>query len=146
MRNPPIQRRQHLMQLAAISASLCVTKSAQAEDLTQAHLKSRGLSEQGMTIDLPPLSDNSNAIPLQLAIQAPPGRRIQSFDIVAPENPNPLILRLKLQQPQARYRLSTRIRLAMTQEVWVIATLDDGQQLGKASPIIVTATACFDET
>jgi predicted secreted protein len=71
---------------------------------------------------------------------------MQRLDIVAPENPNPLILRLKLAQAQARYRLNTRIRLAMTQEVWVIATLDNGQQLGKASPIIVTATACFDET
>lgn len=146
MPNQPIQRRQHLMQLAAISAGLSATSLAQAEDFTQAHLISRGLSGAGVTVDLPPLSDNSNAIPLQIAVQAPQGRRIHSLDIVAPENPNPLILRLKLQQPQARYRLNTRIRLAMTQEVWVIATLDDGQQLGKASPIIVTATACFDET
>ncbi len=146
MQPAPIQRRQHLVQLAALSASLCAASAAKAEDLTQAKLKSRGLSEQGMTVDLPPLSDNSNAIPLQLTMQAPEGRRIQSLDIIAPENPNPLILRLKLQQPQARFSLSTRIRLAMTQDVWVIATLDDGQQLGKASPIIVTATACFDET
>jgi predicted secreted protein len=146
MQPAPIHRRQHLVQLAALSASLCAASAAKAEDLTQTQLKSRGLSEQGMTVDLPPLSDNSNAIPLQLTMQAPEGRRIQSLDIIAPENPNPLILRLKLQQPQARYSLSTRIRLAMTQDVWVIATLDDGQQLGKASPIIVTATACFDET
>ncbi|CAN1556191.1 COG5501 Predicted secreted protein [Burkholderiaceae bacterium] len=146
MPNLPTHRRQHLKQLAAISASLSVASFAQAQDLTQAHLKSRGLSEQGITVDLPPLSDNSNAIPMQLALQAPQGRRIQSLDIVAPENPNPLVLRLKLQQPLTRYRLNTRIRLAMTQEVWVIATLDNGQQLGKASPIIVTATACFDET
>jgi predicted secreted protein len=146
MQPAPIHRRQHLVQLAALSASLCAASAAKAEDLTQTQLKSRGLSEQGMTVDLPPLSDNSNAIPLQLTMQAPEGRRIQSLDIIAPENPNPLILRLKLQQPQARFSLSTRIRLAMTQDVWVIATLDDGQQLGKASPIIVTATACFDET
>jgi predicted secreted protein len=135
-----------LKELAAISASLSFASMARAEDLTQAHLISRRLSDQGITVDLPPLSDNSNAIPLQLALQAPAGRSIQSLDIIAPENPNPLILRFKLQQPQARYRLNTRIRLAMTQEVWVIATLDNGQQLGKASPIIVTATACFDET
>jgi len=145
---PPdlIHRRQHLVQLAALSASLCAASPAKTEELTQAQLKSRALSEQGVTVDLPPLSDNSNAIPLHLALQAPAGRLIQSLDIIAPENPNPLILRLKLHQAQARYSLSTRIRLAMTQDVWVIATLDDGQQLGKASPIIVTATACFDET
>ena len=139
-------RRQHLVQLAALSASLCAANPATAEAITQAKLKSRTLSEQGVTVDLPPLSDNSNAIPLHIAMQAPAGRLIQSLDIIAPENPNPLILRLKLQQPPKRYSLSTRIRLAMTQDVWVIATLDDGQQLGKASPIIVTATACFDET
>ena len=142
----PIPRRHHLKQLAAISAGLGLANVAQAEDLSQTHLKSLGLTEVGLTVDLPPLSDNSNAIPLQIAIQAPQGRRMQRLDIVAPENPNPLILRLKLAQAQARYRLNTRIRLAMTQEVWVIVTLDNGQQLGKASPIIVTATACFDET
>jgi predicted secreted protein len=146
MQHDLIHRRQHLVQLAALSASLYAASAAKAEALTQAQLKSRGLSAQGMTVDLPPLSDNSNAIPLQIAMQAPAGRLIQSFDIIAPENPNPLILRLKLQQALARYSLSTRIRLAMTQDVWVIATLDNGQQLGKASPIIVTATACFDET
>jgi predicted secreted protein len=141
-----MHRRHHLKQLAAISAGLSLASLAQAEDFSQVHLKSLGLTEAGLTVDLPPLSDNSNAIPLLIAIQAPPGRRMQRLDIVAPENPNPLILRLKLPQAQARYRLNTRIRLAMTQEVWVIATLDNGQQLGKASPIIVTATACFDET
>ena len=99
-----------------------------------------------MNVDLPPLADNGTSIPLQFSLQAPAGRRFTGFEIVAPENPNPVILRLKLREPVANYRFSTRIRLAMSQEVWVLAQLDDGSQLGKATHTVVTATACFDET
>jgi predicted secreted protein len=104
------------------------------------------LPTTGIEVTLPPLADNSNAIPLQFTLQAPAGQQLVGFEIIAPENPNRVILRFKLGQAQARLSFSTRIRLAMTQEVWVLAHLSNGSSLGRPTHTVVTATACFDET
>lgn len=119
---------------------------AATDTYSQADLQARGMKAQGIEVTLPPLADNSNAIPLQFTLQAPAGKELLGFEIIAPENPNRVILRLKLAQAPTRFKFSTRIRLAMTQEVWVIAHLSDGSSLGKATHTVVTATACFDET
>ncbi len=113
---------------------------------SQADLKSRDLKTNGIEVTLPELADNSNAIPLQFTLKAPAGKLLVGFEIIAPENPNRVILRFKLGQAQTRFSFSTRIRLAMSQEVWVLAKLSDGTSLGRATPTVVTATACFDET
>ena len=104
------------------------------------------LSAGRVKLDLPVLADNGNSVPLQFSLTAPPGRMIAGFEIIAPENPNPVVLRLKLRTALSRYQFSTRIRLAMSQEIWVVSLLDDGSQLGRSLHTVVTDTACFDET
>jgi predicted secreted protein len=118
-----------------------------APDLnSQTDLQARGLQSNGIEVTMPPLADNGNAIPLQFTLQAPAGKQLVGLDIIAPENPNRVILRLKFGQAQTRFKFSTRIRLAMSQEVWVLAHLNDGSSLGRPTHTVVTATACFDET
>jgi predicted secreted protein len=143
-----VARRTYLAQLGAGVLGLCgASHAASATDVnSQADLLSRGLKTSGIEVTLPELADNSNAIPLQFTLQAPAGKLLVGFEIIAPENPNRVILRFKLGQAQARFSFSTRIRLAMSQEVWVLAKLSDGSSLGRATPTVVTATACFDET
>lgn len=144
----PLARRFCLAQLGVGVAGLCgVSQVIGAPDPnSQTDLRSRALPSQGIDITLPPLADNSNAIPLQFTLQAPVGLTLRGFDIIAPENPNRTILHLQLGQTQERLKFSTRIRLAMTQEVWVLAHLSDGTTLGRSAHTVVTATACFDET
>jgi predicted secreted protein len=144
----PLDRRTCLTGLGAMVTGVVLPVQAwAAADLhSQAELQARGLAANGIEVTLPPLADNSNAIPLQFTLQAPAGKLLAGFEIIAPENPNRVILRLTLGQAQARFKFNTRIRLAMTQEVWVLAHLSDGTSLGRATHTVVTATACFDET
>jgi predicted secreted protein len=144
----PLARRTCIAQLGVgvagllgVSHRLCA-----AEPYSHTELLSRGLQPSGIDITLPPLADNSNAIPLQFTVQAPTGLKLLGVDIIAPENPNRVVLHLNLGQAQDRLRFSTRIRLAMTQEVWVLARLSNGTTLGRSAHTVVTATACFDET
>lgn len=143
-----LARRHCLTQLGMGALLVCPTSHAlaAAEPNSQAELLSRRLPTTGIDVTLPPLADNSNAIPLQFKLQAPAGQQLVGFEIIAPENPNRVILRFKLTQAQARLSFSTRIRLAMTQEVWVLAHLSNGTTLGRPTQTVVTATACFDET
>jgi sulfur-oxidizing protein SoxY len=115
-------------------------------DYTQKNLQSLPIKKEGVTIDLPPLADTGNSIPMNLLIQAPAQRSIQSFEIIAPENPNPMVMKITLPQMQSSYRLSTRIRLALSQDVWVIVQLDDGSKIGQSLHCVVTLNACFDAT
>lgn len=150
MRTQPtaLDRRACCAHLSLGALSLCGTTHAwSAPELnSQAELISRGLPNTGIDVTLPPLADNSNAIPLQFTLQAPPGKKWLGFEIIAPENPNRVILKFKLGQAQTRFTFSTRIRLAMTQEVWLLARLNDGKTMARATHTVVTATACFDET
>jgi predicted secreted protein len=143
-----LARRTCLTQLGvgALLVSRSSSALAAAEPNSQAELLSRRLPTTGIEVTLPPLADNSNAIPLQFTLQAPAGQQLVGFEIIAPENPNRVILRFKLGQAQARLSFSTRIRLAMTQEVCVLAHLSNGSSLGRPTHTVVTATACFDET
>ena len=143
-----LARRTCLTQLGVGALLVCrnAPALAAAEPNSQAELLSRRLPTTGIDVTLPPLADNSNAIPLQFTLQAPAGQQLVGFEIIAPENPNRVILRFKLGQAQTRLSFSTRIRLAMTQEVWVLAHLSNGTSLGRPTHTVVTATACFDET
>lgn len=144
----PLARRECLTRLGLGAVGLSGASHALSapETHSQADLLSRGFSAKGIEVTLPPLADNGNAIPLQFQLQAPANQKLIGFDIIAPENPNRVILQFKLGQPQSRVTFSTRIRLAMSQDVWVLAHLSNGQSLGCPTHTVVTATACFDET
>lgn len=111
-----------------------------------AELRSRRLRTDGIRIDFPPLADSGNAVPITVEVDAPAGLAIRSIEVLLPENPFPPAIKFNLPQAPSRYRFSTRLRLAASQEAWVIVTLSDGSQRGAAAPTVITSSACFDET
>jgi sulfur-oxidizing protein SoxY len=109
-------------------------------------LRKLALRADGVQIDLAPLSDTGNAVPLAFKLDAPAGLRVVSFEILTPDNPETLVMRVKLGQPSAHYRFATRVRLSGSQDIWVVATLSDGSRIGASAPTVVTSSACFDAT
>ena len=57
-----------------------------------------------------------------------------------------MVLRVTLPKSESKFRMATRIRLALSQDVWVIAKLDDGTSIAQSSHCVVTLNACFDAT
>jgi predicted secreted protein len=98
----------------------------------------------GAKLALEPLSDTGNAVPIGINLQAPAGLNIVSFEVFAPDNPVPRLIKVKLNTPQNTYRFDTRIRLGASQDVWLVATLSDGSLLGTHAPTVLTSSACFD--
>jgi predicted secreted protein len=144
----PLLKRTFLKQItvlvgAMLSPSLMAIETS---SLSEKQLKALNLKQEGVVLDLPPLADTGNSIPFSIQIQAPGQKLIQSFEIIAPENPNPLVLKVTLPNPKSSYRMATRIRLAMSQNVWVIAQLSDGSKISGVIPSVVTLNACFDAT
>jgi predicted secreted protein len=104
------------------------------------------LSAEGIDLVFPRLADTGNAVPLQANIQAPAGAHLKSIRVILPENPNPLALQLKLYGEPQSYQLNTRLRLAASQSVWVVASFSNGVERANSAPTVITSTACLDDS
>lgn len=140
----PSMDRRTCLALAAAPLLAAPAARAQGANLTEAELKAMKLRADGVSIDFPPLADTGFSVPLQAEIVAPAGLRIATIDVYLPENPNTRALRLRLPEPVARYSFTTRLRLAGSQDAWVVATMTDGSRRGASAPTIITSSACFD--
>ncbi|MFZ2736678.1 MAG: thiosulfate oxidation carrier protein SoxY [Burkholderiaceae bacterium] len=138
----PIQRRTALGLAVAL---LTLDASAQSsESAASIELKNRRLNAQGITLEFPALADTGNAIPFHASVTAPPGLTLTLLEVFLPENPNPQVLQLRLIEPQTRYSFSTRLRLAASQSVWLVASFSDGSQRAASAETLITSSACFD--
>ena len=95
-------------------------------------------------LELEPLVDTGNAVPIGIALQAPVGKAFQSFEVLAPDNPVSRCFQISLSVPQPNYRFEVRIRLGASQDVWLVAKLSDGTVMGMFQPTVLTSSACFD--
>jgi predicted secreted protein len=111
------------------------------------HAKSMSdLPSEGLDLVFPRLADTGNAVPLQVKVTAPAGLLIRSLKVILPENPNPLALHIKVSVPTANYQISTRLRLAASQSVWVLAQFNDDSERANSAPTVITSTACLDDS
>jgi len=131
--------------LALLPLPFATKARAQVNPVSEA-LQKMGLRPEGVQIELAPLSDTGNAVPFGVTLKAPAGLSLVSFEITAPENPAPRVIRIRLGQPGSSYHFATRIRLGTSQDIWVVATLSDGSRIGAHAPTVVTSSACFDGT
>jgi sulfur-oxidizing protein SoxY len=104
------------------------------------------LSPDGIELVFPRLADTGNAVPLEALITAPSGLYLKALKVILPENPNPEALHLKILDQPVQYRLKTRLRLAASQSVWLVAYFNDGSERANHAPTVITSTACLDDS
>lgn len=137
-------QRRTCLALAASPLLAALPLHAEVINVTLADLLAMKLASEGITLDFPPLADTGYSVPLQADIVAPTGLKVATIEVFLPENPNTLAVKLRLVEPQARYSFTTRLRLAGSQDAWVVATLTDGSKRGASAPTVITSSACFD--
>jgi sulfur-oxidizing protein SoxY len=98
-------------------------------------------------LDVPPLIDNGNAVPLSVAVESPmtPDDHVKAIHLFNEKNPQPNILSVFLGPRAGRASISTRVRLADTQTVTAIAELSDGSFWSDSVAVVVTLAACLEE-
>ncbi len=104
------------------------------------------LSADGIELVFPRLADTGNAVPLEALITAPSGLHLKALKVILPENPNPEALHLKIMDQPVQFRLKTRLRLAASQSVWLVAYFNDGSERANHAPTVITSTACLDDS
>ena len=104
------------------------------------------LPSDGIELVFPRLADTGNAVPLEAQITAPSGLHLKALKVILPENPNPVALHLKIMGQPIQYTLKTRLRLAASQSVWLVAVFNDGSERANQAPTVITSTACLDDS
>ena len=97
-----------------------------------------------ISIDLPEIAENGNTVPLTVAVDSPmtADDHVSDILVVAEANPRPAVVTFHLTPMSGRAEVATRIRLAATQNVTVVARTSKGQFITAQKPVKVTVGGC----
>ena len=98
-------------------------------------------------LDVPPLIDNGNTVPLSVSVDSPMSAadHVKSIHVFTEKNPQPYVLNAYLGPRAGRARLDTRARIADTGRVIAIAHLSDGSFWSDTVSVVVTLSACLED-
>jgi len=98
-------------------------------------------------LDVPPLIDNGNTVPITVTVESPMTEAIyvKAIPLFTEKNPQPYVLTAHLGPRAGRATLSTRARIADTGRVIAIAELSDGSFWSDAVSVVVTLSACLED-
>lgn len=100
----------------------------------------------GIAIDMPPLSENGNSVDLAIKVESPmtEADHVRAIHVLSEHNPVPRLARFTLGPRAGRAEVATRIRLATTQTILVLAETSEGRVLRASREVIVILGACVD--
>ncbi len=98
-------------------------------------------------LDVPPLVENGNTVPLVVSVTSPmtASDHVVSIHVFNEKNPQPNVGNFYLGPRAGRAQVSTRIRLADTQTIIAIAKMSDGSFWSTSADVVVTLAACTEE-
>lgn len=107
----------------------------------------RATVEGGVEVDLPRIADNGNVVPLTVRVDSPmlPEDHVRAIHVFAEENPLPRVVSFHLGPHYPKGEVATRIRLARSQRVVVVAETSAGTFRTATAQVEVTISACGDE-
>jgi sulfur-oxidizing protein SoxY len=99
-----------------------------------------------VTLDIPSLVENGNAVPMTVAVESPitASNYVKAIHVFNEKNPQPNVISIHLGPRAGKASISTRIRLADSQRVVAIAHMSDGSVWSNEVNVIVTLAACVE--
>ena len=99
-------------------------------------------------LDLPPLVENGNTVPLAVSVESPMTEtdHVRAIHVFTEKNPQPDVVSFRFGPRAGRASVATRIRLADTQTVVAISELSDGSFWSASAAVVVTLAACLEAT
>lgn len=98
-------------------------------------------------LDLPPLVDNGNTVPLSVTVESPmtAADHVKAIHVFTEKNPQPKVIAAQLGPRAGRAYLATRARIADTGSVVAVAQMSDGSFWAERVEVVVTLSACLEE-
>lgn len=102
------------------------------------------LREGKVQLDVAPLVDNGNTVPVTISVPGAPVAEVAALALFNERNPQSDVLRVDFGPRAATRRVSTRIRLATSQQLVAVARLADGSCWSQRVEVVVTLAACIE--
>jgi sulfur-oxidizing protein SoxY len=98
-------------------------------------------------LDIPPLIDNGNTVPLTVTVESPmtAADHVKAITVFTEKNPQPFVMTAHLGPRAGRAQVSTRARIADSGTVLAIAQMSDGSFWSHSVKVIVTLSACLED-
>jgi sulfur-oxidizing protein SoxY len=100
-----------------------------------------------VTLDIPPLIENGNTVPLTVSVESPmtAADHVKAIHVFTEKNPQPDVVAFHLGPRAGRAKVATRIRLANSQTVVAICELSNGTFWSDSADVVVTLAACLED-
>ena len=97
-------------------------------------------------LEISPLVENGNAVPVSVTVQSPMSAadHVQRIAIFTSSNPQPEVAVFHLGPRNGSATVATRMRLATSQTVLALATMNDGSVWQAGADVLVTLAACVE--
>ena len=157
MHHPPNSSRRQFLGLAGGAAVLGVLPVVivRPAEATPAMLASAIQNVTGgavvrtgkVKLDIPPLVENGNAVPLTVKVDSPmtADDHVKAIHIFNEKNPQPHVFNAWLSPANGQARVATRIKLADSQKVVAVAETSKGEFWSAHTDVIVTIAACIED-
>lgn len=140
-----LTRRQALVLLALPAAPAAATPESMLAAV-RTFTDGQAWREERVTLEIAPLVENGNAVPVTVAVDSPmtAADHVRAIALFTERNPLPEAGHFTLGPLLPRAVVSTRIRLATSQRVLALARLSDGRCVGRQLDVVVTLAACIE--
>ncbi len=143
-------RRTFLWGVAAVSVLPFTAADATPDAMAEAIRETAGgreVREGRVKLDLPPLIENGNTVPLTVSIDSPmtDADYIKAIHVFNEKNPQPHVFSAVLRPRNGKAQIGTRIKLADTQKIVAIAETSSGELWSASAQVIVTIEACIED-
>ena len=133
--------------VAVLRPHLVEATPASMQDAIRRVVGSARVNPGRVKLELPPLSENGNTVPLTVSLESPmtDADHVRALHVFTEKNPQPDVASFRFGPRAGRARVSTRIRLADTQTVIAVGELHDGSFWSASATVVVTLAACLED-
>ena len=132
---------------AQLTPNLAALRRAALEEAIRKVLGGAQARPGRVKLDLPPLIENGNSVPLTVTVQSPmtEADHVRVIHVFTEKNPQPNIISAWLGPRSGRASVTTRARIADTGVVTAIAQMSDGSFWSDRVEVVVTLSACLED-
>jgi sulfur-oxidizing protein SoxY len=143
-----MKRRDFLVGLAGSLALPAVAQEETLDPLAAKIAKGAPVKKGKVKVTLPQLADNGNSVPIRIVVDSPmtAADHVKSIHLYSERNPVSNMANFYLGPRAGKAEIDSRVRLAGSQKVTAVAALSDGTFWYDAAAIVVTLSACLDES
>ncbi len=100
--------------------------------------------EGKVTVKLPEIAENGNTVPYSVTVDSPmtDADYVKAVHVISTGNPNALIASYTMSPMSGKAKVSSRMRLAKTQDIIVVAEMSNGKFMTGKKTVKVTIGGC----